>query len=123
MEVEGYESFRPYIPVHALQPIDETYSVELVKAGDRQEQEGQATEKTASMSKKNVSQAVESMQEIVKVFNTRLSFKVDDATGKVVIKVVDNETGDVIRQIPPQEILETISKIRDVVGLLFDKEV
>ena len=34
-----------------------------------------------------------------------LQFSVDDASGRMVIKVTDTETNEVIRQIPPEQVL------------------
>ena len=39
--------------------------------------------------------------------NVHLSFVFDEATGQKAVNVIDNETGEVIRQIPPDEILDT----------------
>jgi len=53
--------------------------------------------------------------------STQLSFSLDDKTGKTVIKVIDKETGDVIRQIPPEEALKLSAHMQEMVGILFDK--
>jgi flagellar protein FlaG len=42
-----------------------------------------------------------------------LQFSVDDQTGRTVIKVLDSETDTVIRQIPPEEILDLARKLKD----------
>lgn len=62
------------------------------------------------------------MNEVATVFNTSLAFSVDKPTGKTVIKVMDKETDEVIRQIPPEEALRLIGKLRDVMGMLLDVE-
>ena len=59
----------------------------------------------------------------IDVSGNRLSFSVDEDTGDTVIKIVDNRTGDVIRQLPPDEILSLKKRMGEVQGLLLDKKV
>jgi len=53
-----------------------------------------------------VRQAAHSIADSLKLSARNLEFTVDDDTGSIVIKVVDPETKEVIRQIPPEELLK-----------------
>ena len=68
------------------------------------------------------------LEEIVEKFqkefvniSTNLQFSLDESTGKTVIKVVDKESGEVIRQIPPEDALRLSSRMEELKGLLYDK--
>ena len=52
-----------------------------------------------------------------------LSFSVDEGTGDTVINIVDNGTGEVVRQIPPDDILKLKKKMVEIQGLLLDRKV
>lgn len=65
----------------------------------------------------------EKMNQVASVFSTSLAFSVDKPTGKTVIKVLDRETNEIIRQIPPEEMLRLIGKMRYVMGMLLDVEI
>lgn len=65
----------------------------------------------------------EKMNQVASVFSTSLAFSVDKPTGKTVIKVLDRETNEIIRQIPPEEMLQLIGKMRYVMGMLLDVEI
>jgi flagellar protein FlaG len=54
--------------------------------------------------------------------NTHIAFSVHEETGETVIKIVDNETEEVIRQIPLEEMLTLMTRIRKMLGLLVDKK-
>jgi len=56
-----------------------------------------------------------------RVFNTTLSFSVDDKTGKTVIRILDSDTDKVIREIPPIELLRLAAKLTEVIGRLVDE--
>ncbi|GIX16679.1 MAG: hypothetical protein KatS3mg119_0865 [Rhodothalassiaceae bacterium] len=52
----------------------------------------------------------------------RLSIAQDEATGRFVYRVIDVNTGEVLRQYPPDEILRIVAQIREAEGLVLDSE-
>lgn len=52
--------------------------------------------------------------------NRNILFSVDDKSGDTVIKVVDSETEELIRQIPSQEVLDVRNSVEKYRGLLFE---
>ncbi|NVJ97581.1 MAG: flagellar protein FlaG [Alphaproteobacteria bacterium] len=52
--------------------------------------------------------------------NTRLRIDKDDETGRFVYLNIDAESGEVIKQFPPESILEFLSYYREVAGLAVD---
>ena len=52
-------------------------------------------------------------------FGFNLQFAVDKETGEQVVKVLDPETGKVLRQYPPEEFLQVVKNLRDLKGVLF----
>ncbi len=55
--------------------------------------------------------------------NTRSGSKIrmDEATDRIVVQIL-NANGEVIKQIPPEELLRAIAKSREVTGLIFDQQ-
>lgn len=53
----------------------------------------------------------------------QLSFTFHKETKELIVKVLDPDTGKVIREIPPEELLELAMRIQEMVGLLIDKRV
>lgn len=49
-----------------------------------------------------------------------LRFSIDDDSGRTIVRVVDTETDEVIRQIPSEEMLALIRHFNEVTGNLFD---
>lgn len=50
-------------------------------------------------------QAIDNINRTLKLSNKNLEFSVDTATKKLLVKLVDTETGDVIREFPTEEAL------------------
>jgi len=53
---------------------------------------------------------------------TRLSFTIDKDTNETIISVIDNKSGEIIRQIPPDEILNIKRRMIEIHGILFDRK-
>jgi flagellar protein FlaG len=53
--------------------------------------------------------------------NFNIGFSTDQESGSLVIQIVDRETKEVLRQIPPDEILALKAHLKQVVGLVFDR--
>ncbi len=62
-------------------------------------------------------------QEFDLINNVELKFNKDEDTGQTYIKIVDKDSGDVIREIPPEEVRKLAEKLDEMVGILFDKKV
>ena len=54
---------------------------------------------------------------------SHLSFVVDDDTGSTVINIIDSENGELIRQIPSEELLTLRKKMGEIQGLLLDRKI
>ena len=51
-----------------------------------------------------------------------ISFSKDDSTGDIVIKIIDNKTDEVIKQIPSEAVVELRKRLNDFQGLFLDKK-
>lgn len=70
----------------------------------------------------SVSRAVSTLEAFTQSISRNLSFKLDDSTGRVVVKVTDAVSGEVIRQIPSEEALRLAESLEDARSLLFRAE-
>lgn len=62
-------------------------------------------------------QAVRNLNSRLTAWSTNLRFEIDDETSRVVVQVVDIESGDVVRQIPSEEVLhmsKMLGKLHDL---------
>lgn len=57
-------------------------------------------------------------KQVQPVISNGLDFTIDDNTGKTLVRVTDRATGELIRQIPSQEMLEIAQSLDRMQGLL-----
>ncbi|MNK94680.1 flagellar protein FlaG [compost metagenome] len=67
--------------------------------------------------------AVTDIREFVQASQRKLDFSIDDSTGRVVVKVIATDSGDVIRQIPSETALKLAQSLSQASSLLFDDKV
>lgn len=68
-------------------------------------------------------EAVGQLNDVARLFNKQYSFSVDEDTNQYVIKIMDSDSGDVIRQIPPENLLKLSSRIGRMVGMFINQVV
>ena len=66
----------------------------------------------------SLKEAVAAANEAMQAKNSELDFSVDEGTGKTVVRVIDKQTGEVIRQMPSKELLEIAKSLDRLQGLL-----
>ena len=84
-------------------------------------QAAQAPGGGASASPAELKQIVEQIQSQLDSMNISLQYSVyGDKDDKVAVKVVDRDTGKVIREIPSKEMQALQNKMRELIGMIFD---
>ncbi|MCQ4326879.1 flagellar biosynthesis protein FlaG [Stutzerimonas stutzeri] len=67
----------------------------------------------------SLGEAVSSIKDFVQSIRRDLNFDLDDSTGKMVVRVTDRATGEVVRQIPTEEALRLAENLEEARSLLF----
>ncbi len=73
----------------------------------------QQPETSTTVSKEELQGIVEKLNEHVQNVQRNLNFSVDDSSGKTVIRVVDTNTEELIRQIPSEDALRISQSIQE----------
>lgn len=66
--------------------------------------------------------AAQRLNEVLQDRQRDLEFSVDETTGRTVLKVIHSESGEIIRQLPPEEILQIARAFIEGTGSLIDDE-
>lgn len=71
---------------------------------------------------KMLEKAVKDLSQGVQNLQRSLQFSIDESSGRTVIKVVDKDTQEVIRQIPEEQVLELAARMDKVAGVFVEDE-
>ncbi|WP_057830860.1 flagellar protein FlaG [Colwellia sp. TT2012] len=110
---------------------DSTLSVEnkLIRANEAEETQRihNVSEETAQQEKvmtvHQLENVAKQLQEFIGTMNRGLEFSVDEDSGRDVIKVIDKESGDIIKQYPSEEVLSLVAKLSEAIGNFVDSKV
>ena len=67
------------------------------------------------------SENVESLRQVMRGINGRLDFDLIEGSSQLYVQVVDRGTNEVIRTMPPQELLDLKRRIDEAVGAIVDE--
>lgn len=73
--------------------------------------------------RKNVAEAVEYFEKILRTTQFDLKFSIDDSSKSIVIRLYEKGTEKLIRQIPPDEILRLRQRMSELLGAIYDSTV
>lgn len=88
----------------------------------RSEGEGRVVGTTNPPNEEAVNQAVVELNDFVQNIERNLEFSIDRNNGNTVISVIDPQTDEVIRQIPPERALDAVRNLERLEGLLLSAE-
>lgn len=101
-------------PLSDGSPIDSQRVDEVSSIPRRQEEQVETSVK--KLEKREVERAAERLNDALKTFNRDLAISVRE-DGKLVVRVTERSTGDLIRQIPPEQVLKVEESLDKIVGL------
>lgn len=100
----------------------------LKKESDIEQQKNSLNEQAKSgeqapLTPQQLEKVAQQLQDFVGEMNRGLEFSVDKDSGRDVIKVIDKNSGDLVKQYPSEEVLTLVAKLSDMVGGFIDAKV
>ena len=72
---------------------------------------------------KKVKDAVDGINSKLENTQTRCEYEINEKINRISIKILDKNTDEVIREVPPEKTLEMIEKAWEIAGLIVDEEI
>ncbi len=99
----------------------QTQSSRTIKTGV-QDSNAKVNNQQKTLSPNEIKRIINKINENVSKLNKDVKFSYNDAIKSLVVKVIDAKTGRVIREIPPQQVINLQKKLSEVVGIIFDSK-
>jgi len=84
--------------------------------------EQQPRPEESQYSLQEIEKAVGEVNKTTEAFNIGIRFKLHEGAGRLMLEVIDLETNEVIKEIPPKKLLDLAAGIREMIGLLLDEK-
>lgn len=121
MRVEGV-SMRPVTAVtkqpspESILPLIREQQFPNTAVADKREQKAKTTE----ISEAEVIEAIEKANQKLLLYDSRVEFSIHEQTHQIMVKIYKND--EVIREIPPEKILDMVAKMMEMAGILVDEK-
>lgn len=102
----------PEEEAHGLDDVED--EEEVTKPVLKRDEEG-------SNNNKQLQEAVEKLKEKLNQ-RTEAIFGIHEGTNRVMIKIVDKDTKDVLKEYPPEKTLDMIQKVWEMAGIMVDEK-
>ena len=79
------------------------------------------THETAVPTAQQIQNAVEQMNRASSQLNERISFSYNEKVNRVVVKVINQDTNEVVREIPSRDIIKLTEHIQQYLGIIVDE--
>lgn len=80
------------------------------------------TTNSGAVDEKQLQQALQQLNREASSMNAKVSFRYDRRINQLYVQVVDRDSGEVVREIPPKEFLEHKAAMSEFIGLLLNKK-
>ncbi len=140
-QAQAVEKPQPVTPVNTEVPedgqtvnVDETTAA-VARPQTENEKEGESDgngsqqQQAAGSRKAQVQQQSEQLKKAIAEMNRKINnsneeavFGVHEDTNRIMIKIMDKETKEVIKEFPPEKTLDMIARIWEMAGILVDEK-
>jgi flagellar protein FlaG len=109
------------IPVDAFsgQKLERSQDTPL-KVVDRKQKIPSAREE---IPREQVEKAAEKLNRLMGIIDKRLQFSIHEKSNRVMVKIIDQGTGEVLDEIPSKRMLDMLASFTDIIGVMVDKRV
>ncbi len=108
----------------------EVHPFQVQKANNKDKEQQQpinnnqtSEDKKSLMNQEDINNALNKLNDTLETYNQHLRFKYFEDAERMMVQVVDMPTQEVIKEIPPEEILEMVSRIKEMVGVILDETI
>lgn len=78
--------------------------------------------KEIKVDRKELDSAVDKANRVLFKNNTHLKFEIHDKTNQVMVSIIEDESGEVLKEIPPKKMLDMVAKLWEIAGIFVDEK-
>lgn len=109
------------VKVETQKPVDATtLVVKNASDTDGQEDQNESLMEQQAQSQENIKKMVEEFNK--KMGNSEAIFGIHEGTNRIMIKIVDKESKEVLKEFPPEKTLDMITMVWEMAGILIDEK-
>ncbi|WP_429844169.1 flagellar protein FlaG [Brevibacillus sp. FIR094] len=80
------------------------------------------TEGDTQLGREHLERQLDTLNKFVQTTDTHLKFTLHEKLNEYFVQIVDNETNEVVREVPSKKILDLAAKFQEMIGILVDEK-
>jgi flagellar protein FlaG len=109
-------------PVAVPAPAMETVTVDTsVKPQNAASVAEQSNQQSTPVSREVIEKVIAQVNKAIMTYDREMHIRVHEKTKRIMVKVMDTQENKVIREIPPEKVLDAFARTLELAGILIDK--
>lgn len=101
--------------------VEQKRSIRVQQPGQKELRQNVDREASREYDRGVLEESIDKLNQVLMTVNPRFEFRVHEETNRLIVRVWDKDTEELIREIPPEQILDIVASIEEMVGILVDK--
>lgn len=120
-------SIRPLSQVEAVKqlglPTDRKEQLQSAVHSAKEVRQAELRGQSFTVGEEQLIKVIERANKALQGINTSFEFSIHEGTKEIMVKVFDKDTGEIVREIPSEKILDMVAKMWELSGIIVDKRV
>lgn len=104
-----------------IHPRESGNDVNQLKVSIPSSEENITNDSEQKVNKEQLQQSIEKINKTMDTYSTELHFEMHEKSGEYMVKVINSKDRSVIREIPPERVLNMVAYFKEMLGILVDK--
>ena len=84
---------------------------------------GRNQDELEEFTEEQIEEGVETLNESVQALHKNLKFQIHEESERMQVQVVDVIEDEILKELPPEEVLDMLGRIQEMVGIIIDEKV
>lgn len=93
----------------------------VLRSGKKEEEKAKEQNLVKFPREEKMKEFTEGLNRLFQAFDMELRFSIHKPTREIIARIVNRQTGEVIREVPPEKFLDMIAKLRELIGIFVDE--
>ncbi|GEN56554.1 hypothetical protein GCM10012290_11840 [Halolactibacillus alkaliphilus] len=105
---------------HQTRHVEQSF---VIESNTQQETTKQKHTKEPTLDRAQVESMIEGLNDFLEPLETSLKFELHDKLDRYYVKVVDSKTDELVREIPPEKMLDMYAQMFEFMGFIVDEKI
>ena len=115
------------LPVHSLRDNVDVSNLETANSTNKTLDEqtidkSKREDNNIQLSEKSIKEAIENTNKKLIATDRKFEFSIHEETNDIIVRVINKETDEIIREIPSEKILDMVAKMMELAGLFINEK-